>query len=135
MDGFKPCERESPMTTRPLAGTRRLALVLASCMLPILAHADTAVKIDSPPGTTTHPWKLAYARRIANEGMESRGEGREELAKRLLREWRRKQNALKAGQHARPVVPDVSLPRDAEAAPLRRLPRRFGVTTFTPPSN
>jgi len=116
------------------AGTRRAALVLALSVLPLIASAEPALRIEMPPGATTHPWKLAYARRIANEGLESR-EAREEFAKRALREWKRKQRAKGAGQHARPARPDGSTPRDIEPGQLQRLPRRFGTSTFTPPAN
>jgi hypothetical protein len=33
------------------------------------------------------------------------------------------------------VAPDGSTPRASEPTVLRRLPRRFGTTTFTPPTN
>ena len=122
------------MIHRHAAGTRRIALVLALSVLPLIAFAEPALRIEMPPGATTHPWKLAYARRIANEGMESR-EAREEFAKRALREWKRKQRAKGAGQHVRPARPDGSTPRDIEPGSLQRLPRRFGTTTFTPPAN
>ena len=122
------------MIHRHPAGTRRIALVLALSVLPLIASAEPALRIEMPPGASTHPWKLAYARRIANEGMESR-EAHEEFAKRALREWKRKQRARGAGQHARPAKPDASTPRDIEPGTLQRLPRRFGTTTFTPPAN
>jgi hypothetical protein len=116
------------------AGTRRLALVLALSVLPVIAFAEPALKIEMPPGATTHPWKLAYARRIANEGLESR-EAREEFAKRALREWKKKQRARGVGQHARPAKPEASATRDIDPGQLQRLPRRFGATTFAPPAN
>src|SRR5262245_48604599 len=107
------------------AGTWRMALVLALSVLPVIAFAEPALKIEMPPGATTHPWKLAYARRIANEGLESR-EAREEFAKRALREWKRKQKVKGAGQHARPAKPDAAASRDIDPGQLQRLPRRFG---------
>jgi hypothetical protein len=122
------------MITPPPAGLRRLAVVLALSALPMFAFAGSTPGPDAFSGSTAHPWKLAYARRIANEGMESREE-RVELAKRALREWKRKQAALRAGRRARPATPDGSTPRDVDATPLRRLPRRLGTTTFTPPAN
>jgi hypothetical protein len=106
------------------AGTRRLALVLALSVLPVIAFAEPALKIEMPPGATTHPWKLAYARRIANEGLESR-EAREEFAKRALREWKKKQRARGVGQHARPAKPEASATRDIDPGQLQRLPRRL----------
>jgi hypothetical protein len=110
------------------------AVVLALSVLPLTASAEPAAKFEIPAGASTHPWKLAHARRIANEGMESRA-AREEFAKQALREWKRKHRAQGGGQHARPALPDASTPRDVESAPLQRLPRRFGASTFTPPAN
>src|SRR5438045_7303485 len=98
MDGFQPCERESQMSHRPHAGTRRFAAVLVLSVLPLAAFAEPAPKFEIPAGASTHPWKLAHARRIANEGLESR-EAREEFAKRSLREWKRQHLAQGGGQH------------------------------------
>jgi hypothetical protein len=114
--------------------TRRLALMLAVCALPMVAFAGTEPRPDPFAGSTAHPWKIALARRLAEEGMESR-EARERFAKQALREWKRKQRALEAGRRAHPATPDGSTPRDAGSAALLRLPRRFGTATFTPPTN
>ena len=92
--------------------TRRLALILAVCALPVVAFAGTEPRPDPFAGSTAHPWKIALARRLAEEGMESR-EAREQFAKQALREWKRKQRALEAGRRARPATPDGSTPRDA----------------------
>ena len=114
--------------------TRRIVLALAVCALPMVASADAERRPDAFAGSTAHPWKIALARRLADEGMESRKE-RERFAKQALREWRRRQRAKLGGEHARPVAPDGSTPRASEPTVLRRLPRRFGTTTFTPPTN
>src|SRR4029077_20846873 len=83
-----------------------------------------------------HAWKLAYARRVAREGMESREE-REEVLKQALRDWKRAQRARDkgAGVHARQVAPELYGPHASEPAPLHRKSSRFGATTFTPPAN
>src|SRR5262245_7682061 len=124
----RPLQRDSMMIAQPPAGTR-LAVVLALSMLPMIVSAE-----ETPP--PTHPWKLAYARRIAKEGMEGREE-RSEFYKRAVREWRKAERARAKGTglRARPVVPDVSATNGTEAVPLRRLPRPLGATTFTPPAN
>jgi len=122
------------MIVSPAARTRRAVLTLALSVLPVIALAETAPEPDAFSGSTAHPWKIAYARRLANEGMESR-EAREQFAKQALRDWKRKQRAQAVGRRARPATPDGSTPRDVEAAPVQRLPRRFGTTTFTPPTN
>ena len=121
------------MTTPPPAGLRRLAAALALSALPMLALAQ-----DAPPPalktTGVHPWKLAYARRIADEKMESR-KAKEEFARRSLLEWRRKQRAQGGGRHVRPATPDGSTPRPVEATPLPRIARRFDTFAFTTPTN
>jgi len=104
--------------------TRRIALALAVCALPMVAFADAERRPDAFAGSTAHPWKIALARRLADEGMESRKE-RERFAKQALREWRRRQRAKLGGEHARPVAPDGSTPRASEPTVLRRLPRRL----------
>src|SRR5215510_12595816 len=117
MDGIKPCEREFPMTTPHPASLRRIAAVLALSVLPMIAFAEDAERSAIPEGLGTHPWKLAYARRIANEQMENR-EVRERFAKQSLREWKKRQRAKGVGQHARPASPDGSTPFAIDAAPL-----------------
>ena len=113
---------------------RAASLVIVLTALPMLVFAGTDSRRDPFAGSTAHPWKIALARRLAEEGMESR-EARERYAKQALREWRKQQHAKGGGQHLRPAPPDGSTPRAVEATPSQRLPRRFGNTTFTPPTN
>ena len=109
---------------------RAASLVIVLTALPMLVFAGTDSRRDPFAGSTAHPWKIALARRLAEEGMESR-EARERFAKQALREWRKQQHAKGGGQHLRPAPPDGSTPRAVEATPSQRLPRRFGNTTFT----
>ena len=104
---------------------RRLALVLAVCALPMVAFAGNEPRPDPFAGSTAHPWKIALARRLADEGMESR-EARQKLAEQALREWKKKQR--EAGRRARPATPDGSTPHAAGDA---KPPRKFGATTFS----
>jgi hypothetical protein len=122
------------MIARPAARMRRVALVLALSALPMTASAGTEPSRDAFAGSTAHSWKLALARRLADEGMDSR-EAREQFARQSLREWRRRQRAKGGGQHLRPATPDGSSPREVESTPLQRFSRRLGATTFTPPTN
>ena len=98
------------MIVSPAARARRAVLTLALSVLPVIALGETAPEPDAFSGSTAHPWKIAYARRLANEGFESR-EAREQFAKQALREWKQEHRAQAAGRRARPATPDGSAPR------------------------
>src|SRR5262249_10278844 len=106
-------------------GARLVAAALALLLPPVVAAAQ-----DSPP--PTHPWKLAYARRIAREGME-RKEERERWLEQSLREGREVQRAREGalGNRARPPTPEGS--GGAEAATPGRRALGFGASSFTTP--
>jgi hypothetical protein len=92
----------------------RTVAVLGLALLPTIAHAQEA-------NPSVHPWKQAYARRMAEERLEHRRAREErEAAQRRFEEMR---NAgLRPGTGARPARPDESTPasgRTATRAALR----------------
>jgi len=118
------------MTPPARVRARLLAAALALSLLPALAFADA-------PAPPIHPWKEAYARRLAREGMERR-ENRERQIQQALREWKAAQRARAkvTGRRARPAPPDLS-PGSGVAEPtaLRRLSRAVDGALFSPPAN
>src|SRR5262245_36846864 len=118
MEGAPIVKREFPMTPPAPVGAQLLAAALAFSLLPALAFAEA-------PAPPIHPWKEAYARRLAKEGMERR-ESRERRLQQALREWKAAQRARAktAGRRARPAPPELA-PGSGVAAPtaLRRLAR------------
>ena len=113
---------------------RLLAGALALTLLPAFALA-----FDPAPAPTVNPWKLAYAKRLADERLAERRERGERIdrLRKLARQLKRGgKPALRArGEHARPSLPDA-LPRSfAEPRAARRAAHPFGAQMFTPPVN
>jgi len=136
MDGYPTRERKLDMITPARTGARLVAAALALMLLPVAAGA---AEDPSPP---VHPWKLAYARRIAREGMERRErkagrEDHERWIEQSFREWREVQRARKRaiGDRARPALPEGAPGANAEPATPARRALGFGATTFTTPAN
>jgi hypothetical protein len=129
-------ERENPMTSLQLARVRALALALAVSVFPMIVSAQEPTRPERPSAASVLGWKLAYARRIADEGME--GEvAREKMHREAMRQWRKimRERAKGGGLHARHVVPDPNaIPGSAGGADLD-LARRFGSTAFPIPAN
>src|SRR5206468_4957999 len=70
-DGAPIVEQDSRMTSSPFARARLLAAALALVLLPGIAPAQEIERgPDASTNPTAHAWKLAYARRLAQEGME-----------------------------------------------------------------
>src|SRR5262245_1251292 len=134
----------SLVPTRPLAPS--LLLFLALLMLPAVPRAG-----EAPP--KVHPWKQAYARRVAESGAEVREE-KEHRRARIewsLREWREIQRARRkaeaerarkqGGERARPArpegpttEPEMALPYEG-VTPSPRVARPFGARAFVTPPN
>jgi hypothetical protein len=119
------------MTSPARIGARLFAAALALTLLPTHAFSQ-----DTVP--TVHPWKLAYARRMAREGMEARE--RMERREQALRLAARKAKApprktvKPTGNRARPAVPDYAFTLADTYSPTRHA-RAFGAHAFTPPAN
>ena len=116
-------------------GAWLLAGALALTPLPAMAYAQD-------PAPPVHPWKLGYAKRLAEERLAERRERRERRERdEQLRELARllkhggKQTARARGEHARLARPeDVPVSR-AEPRAARRDAHAFGAQVFTPPAN
>jgi hypothetical protein len=120
------------MTTPLFPRARRLTLALAALALPMLAFADAT----PPPAPAVHPWKAAFVRRLASEGMEGR-ELRERLHKEAMRQWKKmkKARARGTGLRARPATPDALALEAMGTGPTLDRARRFGTATFPLPAN
>ncbi len=119
------------MTSPARLGARLFAAALAFTLLPAFAFAQEAAP-------AVHPWKLAYARRMAREGMEMRE--RRERRERALHQTAHKPKPIRrkpappAGARARPAVPDYAFTL-ADAYSPARAARPFGARAFAPPVN
>ena len=118
-------------------GARLLAGALALTLLPNLVLAQDA----APTVRAVHPWKAAYAKRMAEEGMHRRGDPEERkererqlrtLARRLARSGRSSLHVR--GERARPATPEMLPEIDWNTTP-RRGARTFGSNLFTTPAN
>src|SRR5882672_8879667 len=124
----------SSMLVHARLAARLFAGALALTLLPAFAFAQE-------PAPTVNPWKLAYARRMAEEGMKRRGDPAErrererqlqQLARRLARSGK---SSLKVhGDRAVPAPPEP-LAGVGPAAPARRSARSFNAGAFTTPTN
>ena len=120
------------MTPHARLGARLLAGALVFTLLPGFAFAQE-------PAPTVHPWKLALAKRMAEERMEHK-EHREQRAaglRRLARELKRgkKSSIHGRGERVRPSRPDDILPPPGEPTVMPRSARPFGANAFTTPAN
>ena len=113
-------------------GARILTGALALMLLPAFSFAQE-------PAATVHPWKLAYAKRLADERLAEKREKKErdEHLRKLARQLKRGgKSALRArGERARPAQPDDLPAIHAEPNAARRSARSFGAQSFTPPAN
>ena len=120
------------MTPPARRGARLLAVALAVTLLPAAALAQDSA-------SAVHPWKLAYAKRMAEERLENRRarEEREEGLRKLARRMRRggKASILSRGESVRPARPDDMPVTPGDATAVRRSSRPFASQAFTPPSN
>src|SRR5438552_3789697 len=119
----------SSMQVHARVAARLLAGALALTLLPTFAFAQD-------PAPTVNPWKLAYARRMAEEGMKrrmSRVERARELRARA-RELRAGLRPAKAGARARKAHQEAGLPTAGPGSPTRAA-RSFGALAFSAPSN
>lgn len=125
------------MTPLPRLGARLLAAALALTLLPAYVHAE-----DAAP--RPHPWKMALAKRMAEERYEHR-EARERRIEGLKKLARERKLAAKpgakaklkkrGGEHVRPARPDdIVVPATEFSVPARRQ-QPFGARAFTPPAN
>lgn len=112
-------------------GARLLAGALVLSLLPTLAFAqETAPR--------PHPWKLALAKRLAEERMEHKEhrERREEGLRRLARELKSgKKRAPGRGDRLRPSRPDDILPPAMEPTVVARRASAFSSQAFSTPAN
>ena len=113
-------------------GARLLAGALVFSLLPTLVLAQEAAP-------RPHPWKLALAKRMAEERMEHKEhrEQREEGLRRLARELKKgkKSSIHGRGESVRPARPDDILPPAGEPTATPRGTRSFAVEAFTTPAN
>lgn len=120
------------MTSLARHGARLLAATLAVTLLPALALAQ-----DAAP--TVHPWKTAYAKRLAEERLEHKRarKEREDGLRRLARQMRKhgRSTLRTRGESVRPARPDAFPEMAGEPVALRRTSRPFASQAFTPPSN
>lgn len=117
------------MTSLTRLGTILLVAALALPLVP----ASHAQERSGP-----HPWKLAYAKRLAEEKLEriEAREKREAARRKLAREERRRGKAtVRGGLRARPARPDAAPAAPYVAAPAPRAGLRFGRTVISPPAN
>jgi hypothetical protein len=120
----------SSMYAHARLGARLLAAALALTLL-------TSPAFSQSPAATVNPWKLAYAKRLAEEGME-----RHRSPAELKRELRERERALRAalrerkaaGERARKAPVELGLPTAEPAGPTRAA-RGFGAHAFTTPGN
>lgn len=112
-------------------GARLAAAALAFSLLPTLVLAQA-----EPP--RPHPWKLALAKRMAEERFEHR-EAREKREANLRRLAREQQNGKKPvngrGDRMRPARPDDILPASGAPTASPRRSQRFATQAFNTPVN
>lgn len=110
---------------------RLAAVVLAFSLLPtpVFAQAEPA---------RPHPWKLALAKRMAEERFEHREarERREANLRRLARELKSGKKPVNGrGDRMRPARPDDILPPPGEPTTSPRRSQRFAAQAFNTPVN